>query len=422
MPNETDLPLIHVTGRRWEATGGGDTVTVKTTAQILRDYRGPALFSFGFRPFFLFAAIWSAAAVPIWILVLLIGPEWLADAITREWHIHEMLFGYAGAVIVGYMTVAGANWTGHFPVAGRPIAGLLALWIAGRAVMLASGVYPALAAVDAAFLLLFALALWREQLAARNWRSLAPCIVVSLLAIADILVHMRPLDYDFALAGERMGIALITFLIAMMGGRLVPSFTRNWMAQRKVKPEPPAYGRFDSFAAGACALALLSWVLLPSNVATAALLLIAGAASLARLLRWRGWAAWREPLVWILHAGYAWAGLGLLLLGLSILLPEQMPITVPIHALTAGAIGVMTLAMMTRTARSHTGRAREADEVTLVLFLLVNAAAAMRVAAPLAIDWHLELLALSAACWSLAFLLFVLRYGPMLVRPWQRKP
>lgn len=393
----------------------------RTTAQILRDYRGPALFSFGFRPFFLFASIWAAAAVPLWIITLFAGGDRLAAQVTREWHVHEMLFGYTGAVIVGYMTVAGANWTGRFPVAGRPIATLLALWVAGRAAMLASGTFPLLWIIDAAFLILFALALWREQLAARNWRSVAPCIVVSLLACADILVHLRPIDYELAAAGERMGIALITFLIAMMGGRLVPSFTRNWMAQRKIGPEPGPYDRLDAVATGAVGLSLLGWMLLPRSGATAALLILAGAVSFTRLLRWRGWRAWREPLVWILHAGYAWLALGLVLLGLSIITPEALPATAPIHALTAGAIGVMTLAMMTRTVRSHTGRAREADEVTLVLFLLINAAAAMRVAAPLAIEWHLELLALSAACWSLAFLLFVLRYGPMLVRPWQRK-
>ena len=400
---------------------GKQAKPVRTTAQILRDYRGPALFSFGFRSFFLFAAIWSALAVPLWIVALFAGIDGLAEAVTREWHAHEMLFGYAGAVIVGYMTVAGANWTGRFPVAGRPIVALLALWIAGRAAMLASASVPVLVIVDAAFLILFALALWREQLAARNWRSVAPCIVVSLLACADVIVHLRPLDYELAAGGERAGIALIVFLVAMMGGRLVPSFTRNWMAQRKIRPEPAPYDQLDTFASAATAAALLLWMLLPSSTVAAVLLLVAGTAALVRLVRWRGWVAAREPLVWILHVGYAWVGLGLLLLGLSILLPERLPVTAPIHALTAGGIGVTTLAMMTRTARSHTGHEREADEVTLVIFLLVNAAAAMRVAAPLAIEWHLELLGLSAACWSLAFALFVLRYGPMLTSPWKRK-
>lgn len=394
---------------------------VKTTAQILRDYRGPALFSFGFRSFFLFGAIGSALAVPLWLVALFAGSDTLAATITREWHAHEMLFGYAGAVIAGYMTLVGANWTGRFPVAGRPIVALLLLWLAGRAAMLASSAYPVLAVIDAAFLVLLALALWREQLAAPNWRGVAPCIIVSLLACADVMVHLRPLDQSLAAAGERMGIALIVFLIAMMGGRLVPSFTRNWMARRRIKPEPAPQDRFDRFVLAAVAAALLLWVLLPSSIIAAVLLLLGGAGALARLARWRGWVAAREPLVWILHAGYAWVGFGLFLLGLSVLLPEHLPVTASLHALTTGAIGVMTLGMMARTARSHTGREREADGVTLTIFLLVNAAAAVRVAAPLAMASQLELLALSAICWSAAFALFAIRYGPMLSSPWKRK-
>jgi uncharacterized protein involved in response to NO len=393
----------------------------RTTAQILRDYRGPALFSFGFRPFFLFAALWAAATIPLWIAALLLGSGALATLVTRDWHVHEQLFGYTGAVIVGYLTVAGANWTGRFPVAGRPIAGLLALWLAGRAAMLASAVWPALATVDASFLILFALALWREQLAARNWRSVAPCIVLSLLACADVLFHLAPFWSQLAAVSERMAIALVAFLIAMVGGRLVPSFTRNWMAQRKLKPEPPPYDRLDLAGVALAAAALLAWVLLPTSRLSGALLLLAGAAALVRLLRWRGWTALSEPMVWILHAGYAWLALGLALLGLSIVMPGQMPVTAAIHALTAGAIGVMTLAVMTRTSRSHTGRAREADAVTVAIYLLINGAAALRVAASLWMARQFELLTLAAAGWTLAFGLFVLGYGPMLSRPWVRR-
>lgn len=395
---------------------------IRTTAQILRDYRGPALFSFGFRPFFLFAALWAATAVPLWIAALLSGSEALAAVFTRDWHVHELLFGYTGAVIVGYLTVAGANWTGRFPVAGWPIAALFMLWLAGRVAMLMSADWPVLSAtIDASFLILFALALWREQLRARNWRSVAPCIIVSLLSCADVLFHLQLVGSQFAGVSERMAIALITFLIAMVGGRLVPSFTRNWMAQTKIKPEPPAYDRLDTAGAAMAAMALMAWVLLPSSRITAVLLMLAGSAALFRLRRWRGWTAFSAPMVWILHAGYTWVALGLVLLGLSILVPTQVPATAAIHALTGGGIGVMTLAVMTRTSRSHTGRPREADVMTVAIYLLINGAAAVRVAAPLWIELHFELLTLSAACWSMAFVLFVLRYGPMLVKPWVRK-
>lgn len=205
---------------------------MRTTAQILRDYRGPALFSFGFRPFFLLAGMLALLAVPVWLWAWLgHGPA----ALSRDWHVHEMLFGYAGAVIVGYMIVAGANWTGHYPVAGWPVAGLAALWLAGRAAMLAGGWAEA---VDAVFLPLFAMLLWREQLAASNWRSLAPCLVISALALADLGFHLRGIWPGLALGAERAAIALIIFLIALMGGRLVPSFTRNWLARQRITPEP----------------------------------------------------------------------------------------------------------------------------------------------------------------------------------------
>jgi len=405
---------------RWRA--GKGKPLAKTTAQILRDYRGPALFSFGFRPFFLLAALWAAVAMPLWILAFLGSPFGLGSIFTTDWHVHEMLFGYSGAVIVGYMTVAGANWTGHYPVAGRPIVLLTALWIAGRAAMLGYGVLgPIAAAIDAAFLLVFALALWREQLAASNWRNLGPCLVVSLLAIANIAFHARMVMPDLGAAAERMAIGLITFLIALMGGRLVPSFTRNWMARHKREPEPAPYDRFDTVALGVTGIALALWVALPGKLLSGALLALAGLALLLRLLRWRGWVATSDGMLLVLHLGYLWCALGLALLGASLLAPAIVPGSAAIHALTAGAIGVMTLAVMTRTSRSHTGRAREADKATLLIYASVNAAAALRVAAAFIPLFYAELLLLSVAGWSLAFGLFVLSYGPMLLRPRYRR-
>ena len=394
----------------------------KTTAQIIRDYRGPAIFSFGFRTFFLLAALWAAVAIPLWTLLFLGIGENMTPVFTRDWHVHEMLFGYGSAVIVGYMTIAGANWTGHYPVAGRPIVLLAALWLAGRAAMLAYPLLgPGAAVIDAAFLILFALALWREQLAASNWRNLAPCIVISLLAVANVGFHARMIMPDLGTASERMTIGLITFLIALMGGRLVPSFTRNWMARRKLTPEPAPFGRIDLVILGMTGAALVLWVFLPFTTVSGALLAIAGTGLLVRLVRWRGWVAASEGMVLVLHLGYFWCALGLALLGASILAPALVPGTAAVHALTAGAMGVMTLAVMTRTSRSHTRRERRADGATLLIYALANAAAATRVAAPFVPSLYLELLVLSAACWSLAFGLFALAYGPMLLRPSPRR-
>lgn len=391
---------------------------MKTTAQIIREYRGPALFSFGFRPFFLLAAIWAALAIPLWLLPILSATGNMAAVFTRDWHVHEMLFGYTSAVIVGYMIIAGANWTGNYPVAGRPVMVLAGLWVAGRIAMLAQPALGFLAAiVDASFLLLFALALWREQLAAKNWRSLGPCIIISFLATANIGFHARTIMPELGATAERAAIGLVIFLIAMMGGRLVPSFTRNWMAQRKIRTEPAPYGRFDTGALALAGAAIAAWVLKPEVTLSGILLTAAGAGLFIRLLRWRGWLAITDGMVFILHIAYFWVAFGLVMLGASILTPAQVPQSAAIHALTAGAIGTMTLAVMTRTSRSHTGRDRHANGATLLVYALINAAAVTRVATPFIAPFYVELLTLSALCWSLAFGIFALTYGPMLILP-----
>ncbi|MGB3864666.1 MAG: NnrS family protein [Xanthobacteraceae bacterium] len=393
----------------------------KTTAQILRDYRGPALFSFGFRPFFLLASIWASLAIVLWMLPMLGVGDAMAVFLTRDWHTHEMLFGYAGAVIVGYMTVAGANWTGRYPVAGRPIVVLVVVWLAGRMAMLAYAVLgPVASIIDAAFLILFACALWREQLAARNWRGLPPCIVISLLAVANVGFHAGAAAPAVGALSERMAIGLITFLIALMGGRLVPSFTRNWMAQRKITPEPAPHGPFDLAALGVAGAGLALWIVQPSAMVAGVVLIVAGVALFVRLLRWRGWVAAGDGMVLVLHLAYFWCALGVAMLGAAILFPDAVPGSAAIHALTAGAIGVMTLAMMTRISCSHTGRERRADRATLAIYALANVAAATRVLAPFVASLYLDLLTVSAVCWSLAFGLFALAYGPTLARPWRR--
>lgn len=396
---------------------------MRTTAQILRDYRGPALFSFGFRPFFLLAGIWGALAVPLWVLPWLgWAPGGMGAVFTRDWHVHEMLFGYAGAVITGYMIVAGANWTGHYPVAGRPVMALVALWLAGRLAMLAVPLAgPGIEAVEAAFLPLFALILWREQLAASNWRSLAPCMVVSLLALADTGFHLRWLWPGLGAGAERGAVALVSFLIALMGGRLVPSFTRNWFARHRIQPEPAPQGPLDRIVLVLTGAGLALWVLLPDRWLAGPLLLAGGLGLLVRLARWRGWVAAREGMVVILHLGYLWCGLGVGLLGAATLWPDRVPVSLAVHALTAGAIGVMTLAVMTRTVRSHTGRARHADAPTLAIYGLINAAALLRVLAPLLAGAYAWMLGTSALVWAAAFGLFVAVHAPMLLRPMQRK-
>jgi len=388
--------------------------TERTTAQIIRAYRGPALFSFGFRPFFLLAGGFAALAIPLWIGALL-GGGGLAGALARDWHVHEMLYGYTAAVIIGYMIIAGANWTGHYPVAGLPVMLLAGLWLAGRAAMLLAGPDKIAAmAIDAAFLPLFAAALWREQIAARNRRNLVPCVVVALLAMANIAFHLRGIWPDLGPASERMALGVIALLIVVMGGRLVPSFTRNWLVQRRSGREPIPYGRFDLTVALVTAGALALWQWFPYARGTGLCLMLAGGANLVRMIRWRGWETWREPLVWSLHLGYLWLAFGFFLLGASLWFGTAIPATAAIHALAAGGIGVMTLAMMMRTTLSHTGRVRRGGVMTLIALLLINGAALLRIAAPFAPVFVAELLIASTVLWSGAFLIFTVVYGPML--------
>ena len=386
-----------------------------TTAERYREYRGPALFSMGFRPFFLFASAWAALSVPIWVAAY----AGLLDAahFTRDWHVHEMLFGYISGVIAGFLLTAVPNWTGRLPVTGGALAGLFGLWVAGRFGMLlptSLGALPAV--VDALFLFALAAVIAREVWAGKNVRNLPVCALVTVLAIANVLSHLAAGDPNLARLGERIGLAVVAMLITLIGGRIVPSFTRNWMARQRLGPDPAAVGRFDMITLAITAAALAAWIALPTSSAAGAALTTAGVLNVARLLRWRGWRTTAEPLVLILHAGYAWLAVALALLGLSILLPQHVPGAAGMHALTAGAFGVMTLAVMTRASLGHTGRPLTASGSISFIYLLVNTGAALRVAAPFFPGAYLPLLAWAAIAWSGAFAAFVVVYAPLLLR------
>jgi len=382
-----------------------------STSAARRTYQGPALFSYGFRPFFFFGAVWSALVVPLWLASFFHG-----GALTREWHIHEMIFGFLGAVIAGFLTTAVPNWTGRMPVIGAPLGGLAGLWLVGRlAMLLQEALGPVASVIDCAFLLVFAAVIWREVLAGRNWRNLPVCGLVTLFALANVASH---LPFGPALdVAVRLALGAAALLIALIGGRIVPSFTRNWMKARRLAPEPALFGVVDRIALGLTAVGASFWVAAPQAPATGVALTLAGAAHLLRLGRWRGWRAVAEPLVWILHLGYLWLGAGLLLLGVAVLDPGLIPRTAGVHALTAGAIGVMTLAVMTRATRGHTGRPLSAGTATTAIYLAVNAAALLRVAAPFTGSQQPLVLSVSGLVWSMAFAGFAVTYGRMLLWP-----
>jgi len=392
--------------------------STQTTAERMRAHTGPALFSFGFRPFFLFAALWAALAVPLWIA----SRQFFGGAVLGQdgmtWHIHEMLFGYLAGVMAGFLLTAIPNWTGRLPVTGWPLAGLFGLWCAGRIAMLAAGSLGVWAAViDAAFLVVFAVVVCREVLAGRNWRNLPVAVMVSLFTAANLAFHFGTLDPGVRDVAVRLALAVGAMLICLIGGRVTPSFTRNWLARQGVDRLPAPVGRFDQATLVLTGISLVAWAAMPDVVWTGAALALAGALNVARLGRWRGLSTGAEPLVWVLHLGYLWTTAGVLLLGLSILEPATVPRAAAIHALTAGGVGVMTLAMMTRASLGHTGQPLTANRATLALYVLANLAALVRVVSAFAPQAYDLLLAIAAGLWLAAFGLFVATYGPLLISP-----
>ena len=367
------------------------------------------MFAAGFRPFFLLAAAWAAIAVPVWLTAYVHGYALRGPLPALFWHGHEMVFGFGLAAVAGFLLTAIPNWSGRLPARGAPLAALALLWLAGRVAVLAAGAIGAAAAalVDLAFPAALTGVVARELVAGRNWRNLPMLAALALLFSGSAMVHLHALDIAYlAPEGIRLGIATLCMLIALVGGRLVPSFTRNWLAKaHRALPGPE--GALDRMALLITLLALASWVL--GATFSSWLLLAAGIALAARLSRWRGHATLREPLLFVLHLGYGWLALGLILLGLD---PRS---TAALHALAVGAIGTMTLAVMTRTSLGHTGRARVADRPTVAIYCLVTLAALLRIAGAFAGAQAVLVTSLAGLAWSAAFATFVLHYGSLLI-------
>ncbi|MXO75218.1 short-chain dehydrogenase [Altererythrobacter aerius] len=379
----------------------------------------PAFLRGGFRPFFLGGATWAIVALALW-LAALVGAIALPTTFDPlAWHRHEMLFGFVGAVIAGFLLTAIPNWTGRLPIAGGPLLALALLWAAARAAVLFSAVFGAgvAALLDVGFYLVFAALAAREVVAGGN-RNLPVVGVVALFALANAADHAvaAGMIADDGL-GWRAGLALVVMLISIVGGRIVPSFTRNWLTRQGVReglPDQP--GQFDRFTLMITAAALLSWVAAPDGLGVGAALAVAAAMQALRLARWKGVRTLRDPLVAVLHVGYAWVPAGLALLSASVIEPA-IPRTAAIHALTAGAMVTMILAVMTRATLGHTGRALRAGPATTALYALITLAALIRIAVPFDLVDYTRGLEISGLAWTAAFALFLAVYGPMLVTP-----
>jgi uncharacterized protein involved in response to NO len=329
-----------------------------------------------------------------------------------------MIYGYVAATIAGFLLTAIPNWTGRLPVNGWPLAALAALWLAGRAAMLLSGTIGGVAAavIDIAFLAALAAVAAREIVAGKNWRNLRVLIVLGVLFAGNVVFHAEVLNGGASDYGKRIGIAAVILLISLIGGRIVPSFTNNWLTRNNPGRLPKSFARFDAVTLAASAVALLAWVAAPAQPLVGVLLIVAGLLQAIRLARWAGDRAAADRLVLVLHVGYAFVPLGFLLIGTSTML-DSVPPSAGIHAWTAGAVGLMTLAVMTRATLGHTGQPLQAGAVTQVIYALILVSALARIAA--AFSGEPMLMHAAALAWVTGFAGYVLAYGPLLL---MRKP
>ncbi len=376
-----------------------------------------AFFSQGFRPFFLGAAIWSITAISIWVTMLITGMALPSRFDPLSWHIHEMLFGFVMAAVAGFLLTAIPNWTKRLPVSGKPLAVLVAMWLAGRLACLFSLLMPVWLgiAADLAFPLALIGVAAREIVAGRNWRNLVILVPVALLGVANLLMYLEASGMAVADGlGWRLGLGAIVALVSLIGGRIIPSFSRNWLVKQNATVLPAPVGKPDKIALFTLIIALLGWAAFPDSQLVGYLLLLGSALNLWRLYRWRGLSTAKEPLLLILHIGYGWTTVGTFMLGLSVL-GNKVPTTAAVHALTVGAIGTMVLAVMSRATRGHTGRSLLADAPTRVMYVLITLGAASRISAAFSANWAMTLIYLSAGLWCAAFATFAAAYGPMLL-------
>jgi uncharacterized protein involved in response to NO len=381
----------------------------------LKAYAGPVLLSYGFRPFFFLGALYAGLAVLAW-LPIFHGELQLRTAFGAiDWHVHEMLYGYLPAVVTGFLLTAIPNWTGRLPIQGTPLLVLVVLWLAGRvAVTLSAEIgWLAAAVIDAGFLALLIAAIGREIVAGKNWRNLRVVAVIALLLAGNIAFHFESHFSGSADYGIRIGIAAMVLLISVIGGRVVPSFTRNWLVRENPGRLPAPMARFDVVVIAVSAIALALWVAQPSGKLSAAALAVGGLLQMARLARWAGDRTFSDRLVLVLHVGYAFVPLGFLLSSAVAL--DLVAVGAGIHAWTVGAAGTMTLAVMTRASLGHTGDALVASAVTQAIYAAVVIAALARIGAALFPIWNEPLLHLTVLAWCAAFFGFAASYGPSLL-------
>lgn len=381
----------------------------------------PVLLSYAFRPFFLLAGLHAVVLLTLWVAALH-GLRWPGApvAVSPYWHAHEMAVGFGGAVVAGFLLTAVATWTNRPPVGGAPLAALAAAWVAGRLAGIFAGVLPpaVAAAIDLAFPVLLALLAGREILGGRSRRNYGIAALAWALPVLTALHHLGAAGV--VTAGDAIAATLtvhvLALLVTVVGGRVIPLFTANWLRMRGEARLPVARPALDRAAIGLVAAAGLADGVAPGRAATGVLCALAGVAGLWRLAGWRGGLTLPNPLVAVLHAAWAGLALGYLLLGATAL---GLPLTrsAALHLVTVGGIAGMILAMMTRVALGHTGRPLAVPQPVAAAYLLLGCAALVRSAGMALPHLYIVMIDLSAALWAAAFLLFLRHYAPILLAP-----
>ena len=370
-----------------------------------------ALWNLGFRPFYFLASVFAALSVALWTCEY---AGYLPAGYLRNpvWHGHEMLFGYTLAVVTGFLFTAVRNWTGQPTPTGALLAGYATLWVAGRMLMLTPYALAA-ALVNAAFPLAVAIGIGFPLLRSGNRRNYFFIVLLVVLSLATLAVHLSLLGILRwpQLVSVQVGLDVVLFIMAVMGGRVIPMFTNNGVPGARATRHPLV----EKLALGGVLALFAADLLQAASTVVAVLTFAVAAAHAARLYLWQPWRTWPNPLVWILHAAYGWIIVYLVLRALATLGVIAEPLAV--HALTIGAIGGLTIGMMTRTARGHTGRPLTADGFEVMCYVLVQLAAVIRVFGGMLLPGiYLATVIASAICWSSAFALYALRYWPVLAR------
>jgi len=379
---------------------------------------GMPLLALGFRPFYLVAAVFAVVAVPMWVLSFLGKAQTGNYLHGLAWHSHEMIFGFAPAVIAGFLLTAVRNWTGRPTPTGAPLAGLVVLWLVAR-ILMQVGPANTAAVIDILFLptlgVAVAMPIWRS----RNKRNYKVLVVLTVLTLANACYHLASLNLippGFARVSMTAALDIIAILIAIVGGRVIPAFIGNAVTESK-----PRYNRsVEVVSVGALVVILAIGVLAPwmpvADNVWVLILVIAALGQFVRLLLWQPLRALGNPLLWMLPAAYAWLPISLALRALE--LQSIVPSGVAIHAFTVGAITSLMIAMMTRSALGHSGRPLVAGPAEIVAFVLLQSSAIVRVlAAPIMPGAYREAMIVAGLLWTLAFGVFLMRYWPILTRP-----